>query len=136
MKNLTDTELSHKILGCAYKIHTALGPGLLESVYRKCLAYELRKLGLRAEEEKPIGIIYEELTLDKAFRIDILVENRYILELKVVDELLPVHAAQILTYLKFANIKYGLLLNFKEESLHPKGVKRYLNKHAKHRDAP
>lgn len=125
--SLTDEELSHTVLGCAYRVHTVLGPGLLESVYRVCLAHDLRKAGLIALEEFALPVIYDGIVFDQGFRIDILVENRLVLELKVVENLLSKHEAQLLSYLKFAQVKWGLLLNFSEKSLHPKGIKRMVN---------
>ena len=102
------TQITHEILDSAYKVHTALGPGLLESAYKACLAYELRKKGLKVEEEKPIPVIYEEVKLDCGYRLDLLVEEAVIVELKTVDAFTDVHFAQILTYLRFADKKVGL----------------------------
>lgn len=125
--SLTDDQLSHCILGCAFKVHTELGAGLLETVYRVCLAHELRKTGLIASEEHAVPVAYDGIVFDQGFRIDILVENRFVLELKVVEKLIGKHEAQILSYMRFAEIKWGLLLNFSEKSLHPKGIKRMVN---------
>jgi len=114
---MTTNEITHEILDSAYKVHSALGPGLLESAYRTCLAYELRKKGLKVEEEKPLPIIYEEVKLECGYRLDMLVENEVIVELKTVDAFNDVHLAQILTYLRFSEKHVGLLLNFYIKSL-------------------
>jgi GxxExxY protein len=95
-------DITHEVLNSAYKVHTALGPGLLESAYKACLAYELRKKGLKIELEKPVPIIYEEVKIEYGYRIDILVENKVVIELKTVDSFNEVHIAQVLTYLRFA----------------------------------
>ncbi len=116
-------EITRKILSCAYTVHSALGPGLLESAYRKCLAYELRRFGLKAEEEKILPITFRDLEIDYGYRMDILVEDQVIIELKVVDNLNNVHEAQLLTYMKFAKKPVGLLLNFNVKSL-KNGIKR------------
>lgn len=116
-------QITHEIIDSAYKVHSTLGPGLLESAYRTCLAYELRKKGLRVDEEKPLPLVYEEIRLECGYRLDILVENTVIVELKTVLEFNDVHLAQILTYLKFAEKHVGLLLNFNVKSLRY-GIKR------------
>ncbi|MGE4287764.1 MAG: GxxExxY protein [Salinivirgaceae bacterium] len=118
-------QITHEILDSAYKVHTALGPGLLESAYQACLVYELRKKGLKVESEKPVPIIYEEVKLDCGYRLDILVENQVVVELKTVDAFTEVHTAQVLTYLKFSGKKVGLLLNFNVKSL-KNGIKRFV----------
>lgn len=117
--------ITHEILDSAYKIHTALGPGLLESAYRVCLAYELRKKGLKVEEEKPVPIIYEEVKLECGYRMDLLVEDAVVVELKTVDLFMDVHFAQILTYLRFGEKRVGLLINFNVKSL-KYGIKRFV----------
>lgn len=116
-------QITHEILDSAYKIHTKLGPGLLESAYRICLAYELRRKGLKVEEEKPLPVIYEEIKLDCGYRLDMLVEDEVIVELKTVNEFKDVHLAQLLTYLRFSQKHVGLLLNFNVKSLKD-GIKR------------
>jgi len=116
-------QITHEILDSAYKVHSALGPGLLESAYRTCLAYELRKKGLLVEEEKPLPIIYEEVRLECGYRLDMLVENEVIVELKTVEAFNDVHIAQVLTYLRFSQKHVGLLLNFYVKSLKD-GIKR------------
>ncbi len=120
---MTTNEITHEILDSAYKVHSALGPGLLESAYRTCLAYELRKKGLKVEEEKPLPIIYEEVKLEYGYRLDMLVENEVIIELKTVEAFNDVHLAQLLTYLRFSQKHVGLLLNFYVKSLKD-GIKR------------
>lgn len=117
-------QITHEILDSAYKVHTALGPGLLESAYQACLVYELKKKGFKVETEKPLPIIYEEIKLDCGYRIDILVEDKVVIELKTVDAFTDVHSAQVLTYLRFSEKKVGLLLNFYTKSLKD-GIKRF-----------
>ena len=112
------------ILKSAIVVHKQLGPGLLESVYQECLLYELNLLGLNVEKEKPLPIIDKEVKLDHGYRIDLLVENRVVVELKTVDYLTDVHEALILTYLKLGGFKIGLLLNFNVKML-KQGIKRY-----------
>ena len=118
-------QITHEILDSAYKVHSALGPGLLESAYQACLVYELKKKGLEVETEKPLPIIYEEVKLNCGYRIDILVENKVVIELKTVEAFTDVHAAQVLTYLKFSGRKVGLLLNFYTKSLKD-GIRRFI----------
>lgn len=118
-------QITREILDSAYKVHTALGPGLLESAYRTCLTYELRKNGLKVEEEKPVPIIYEEVKLECGYRMDLLVEDTVVVELKTVDLFVDVHFAQILTYLRFGEKKVGLLINFNVKSLKD-GIKRFV----------
>lgn len=116
-------DLTEKIIGCAIKVHRVLGPGLLESAYEVCLVHELRKAGLKAERQLALPIIYEGLRLDADYFIDILVEDTVVLESKSVEYLLPIHEAQLLTYLKLANKKLGLLINF-NVTLLKNGIKR------------
>jgi GxxExxY protein len=116
-------KITELILEAAFKVHSKLGPGLLESAYKACLAYELKKIGLKVEVEKALPLIYDDLTLDCGYRIDILVENQVIVELKAVDTLNDVHISQGLTYLKLSGNKVGLLLNFNTKSLKD-GIKR------------
>lgn len=117
-------KITEKIIGCAIEVHKLLGPGLLESAYEECLMYELAKAGLKTERQKSIPVIYKEIHLECGYRIDILVEDMVILELKTVENFCPVHEAQILTYLKFANKSTGLLINFNVTVL-KNGIKRY-----------
>ena len=115
--------LTNQILKCAFKVHTTLGPGLLESAYQACLKYELLENGLSVVSEKAVPLVYEEIKLDCGYRIDLLVENRVIIELKTVEMFTDVHLAQLLTYLRLSNLKIGLLLNFNTKSLKD-GIKR------------
>ncbi len=124
-KTMDVNQLTHEILDSAYKVHTALGPGLLESAYQACLVYELRKKDLMIETEKALPLVYEEVKLDCGYRLDILVENQVVVELKTVDAFTEVHTAQVLTYLKFSGKKVGLLLNFNVKSL-KYGIKRFI----------
>ena len=119
-------DLTEKIIGCAIKVHRVLGPGLLESAYEVCLVHELRKAGLKAERQVALPVIYEGLRLDADYFIDILVEDTVVIELKSVEHLLPIHEAQLLTYLKLANKKLGLLINF-NVTLLKNGIKRRIN---------
>ena len=105
-------DLTYRIIGCAYTVHSELGPGLLESTYRTCLAYELRTNGLRVDMEKSVPLRYKNIGLDAAYRIDLLVEDRVVVELKAVDALHDVHKAQLLTYLRLSGKTHGLLINF------------------------
>ena len=116
-------ELTSKIIGAAIEVHRELGPGLLESTYEACLMYELRERGLFAERQKELPVNYKGVNIDCGYRLDILVENSVILELKSVDELTGVHSAQLLTYMKLSGIQKGLLINFNEKVLHH-GIKR------------
>ncbi len=116
--------LTGKIIGCAIKVHRALGPGLLESAYEECLSYELNQSGFYIERQKPVPVIYKEIKLECGYRIDILVNNLVLIELKSVEVLNPVHEAQILTYMKFSRKEFGLLINF-NVSLLKNGIKRY-----------
>jgi len=116
-------QITHEILDSAFKVHSALGPGLLESSYRACLVYELRKKGFKVEEEKPLPLIYEEVKLECGYRIDILVEDKVVIELKNVEAFTDVHTAQVLTYLRLSGNHVGLLLNFYTKSLKD-GIKR------------
>ncbi len=121
---MQENEITEKIIGCAIEVHKNLGPGLLESAYEECLLFELRNAGLKAEKQQPVPVIYKDIKLDYGYRIDILVENQVVLELKAVDALAPVHEAQILTYMKFAKKTLGLLINF-NVTLLKNGIKRY-----------
>ncbi|MDZ7624664.1 MAG: GxxExxY protein [Ignavibacteriaceae bacterium] len=105
-------DLTRKIIGCAIEVHKQLGPGLLESAYEECLCYELSLNGLSYERQVPVPVVYKEIKLNTGYRIDVLVEKVIIVELKAIEALTPVHEAQILTHLKFANKKIGLLMNF------------------------
>ncbi len=114
---MTENQISKIILDCAFKIHKTLGPGLLESVYRECMAYELNKEGLGVEVEKPVSLVYENIKFNCGYRIDLLVDKKVIVELKVVDEFTEVHTAQTLTYMRLSGCKLGMLLNFNTKLL-------------------
>jgi GxxExxY protein len=118
-------EVTKKIIGCAIEVHKNLGPGLLESVYEECLTFELGKAGLLFKRQQPTPVIYKEIKLDCGYRIDILVENMVIVELKVVDEINPVHEAQLLTYMKFSGKSIGLLIYFNVTTL-KEGLRRFI----------
>jgi GxxExxY protein len=118
-------ELTHKIIGCAMEVHKLLGPGLLESAYEECLVYELINAGLLVERQKAVPVIYKEIKLECGYRIDILVENTVVVELKTVEAFNNVHEAQVLTYMKFAMKPVGLLMNFNVVLL-KSGIKRYI----------
>jgi GxxExxY protein len=124
---MTENSLSNLVINRALKVHTALGPGLLESAYKECLFYELQKSGIYVEKEKPMPLIYEEVKLECGYQVDLLVENKLIIEIKAVEVLNDVHLAQTLTYLKLANCKLGLLTNFNVLRLKEKGIKRVVN---------
>ena len=117
-------ELTYKIIGCAYDVHKALGPGLLESTYEKCLCFELEKLGIKYEKQKELPINYKGITIDNGYRIDILVEDKIVIELKSVEILQPIHSAQLMTYLKLSQKQLGLLINFNVTNLQ-NGIRRY-----------
>ncbi len=119
-------EISGKILGAAIEVHKVLGPGLLESAYEECLCHELASRGIEFERQKGLPVIYKNVKLDCGYRIDLLVENAVVLELKAVEDILPIHAAQLLTYLKLGNWKIGLLINFNVPILR-QGIKRIVN---------
>ena len=118
-------DLSKRVIGSALEVHKELGPGLLENTYKQCLAFELRESGLNFEIEKEIPVNYKGVNIDCGYRVDLLVENQLIVELKCVTKLLPVHEAQILTYMKLTNIRTGLLMNFNEYLLR-QGIKRFV----------
>lgn len=119
-------DISNKTIGCAIEVHRNLWPGLLENAYQECLFYELTKSGFYVEKEKSIPLVYEEVKLDCGYRIDLLVENKLVIELKSVESLTDVHLAQTLTYLKLGNFRLGLLINF-NVSLLKNGLKRVIN---------
>ena len=117
--------LSNEIIGLAIKVHKALGPGLLESSYKECLFYEIARAGYFAEKEKALPLVYETVTLDVGYRIDIFVENKLVIEVKAVDALAEIHTAQVLTYLKLSGNRLGLLINF-NVTLLKNGIKRFV----------
>lgn len=113
------------VLDCAFQVHNELGPGLLENAYEECLCYELRFAGLKVERQKALPLVYKEIKLDAGYRLDILVEDCVVVELKAVEELTDVHLAQVLTYLKLSKCKLGLLVNFNVKFL-KNGIKRVI----------
>jgi len=123
---MTENEISNKVIEIAIEIHKALGPGLLESAYKECMYYKIKKSGLYVEKEKPLPLIYEEVKLDCGYRIDLLVENKLVIEIKSVEAINDIHLAQTLTYLKLGNFKLGLLINFNVILL-KNGIKRVIN---------
>ena len=123
---MTDDELGHEIIGAAIKVHSAVGPGLLESAYEACLAYELVKRGLPARRQVTLPLRYEELVIDNGYRIDLLVADRVVVELKTVQTILPVHRGQLLSYLRLGGYRLGYLLNFHVAHMR-EGIVRMLN---------
>ncbi|MDA3905121.1 MAG: GxxExxY protein [Bacteroidales bacterium] len=123
---MTENEISKIIVSCALKIHKELGPGLLESAYEECLYYELQQSGLSVIKQKPLPLIYKEVNLEIGYRVDLLVENKVIIEIKSVEALNDVYLAQILTYLKLSNCKLGMLINF-NVALIKNGIRRVAN---------
>lgn len=119
------TEITERIIGAAIEVHRHLGPGLLESVYEAALAHELQLGGLTVERQKPLGVHYKGLQLNEGFRIDLLVEGTVVVELKSADALLPIHEAQVISYLRLSGHKVGLLINFKVPVL-KQGLKRFV----------
>lgn len=119
-------ELSNVVIGMAIDVHSALGPGLLESAYKECLFYKIQKEGFYVEKEKAVPLIFEDVKLDCGYRMDILVENKLVLELKCVEKLTDLHLAQTLTYLKLGNFRLGLLMNFNSFLLKD-GLRRVVN---------
>ena len=123
---ITEEEISKIVFECALRVHKVLGPGLLESAYEECLFYELKKTNLKVEKQKPLPLIYEEVNLEVGYRIDIIIEDKFIVEVKSVEALNDVHLAQLLTYLKLSDCKLGVLINFNVKLLKD-GVRRIIN---------
>ena len=123
---MNENELSNKIIGAAIELHKVLGPGLLESAYENAFAYELRNIGLDVKQQVPMPFVYKDIKLDAGYRLDILVENKLIIEIKSVETLAPVHFSQVLTYLKLSELKLGLLINFNTKLL-KEGIHRVVN---------
>ncbi|HEX7314994.1 MAG TPA: GxxExxY protein [Pyrinomonadaceae bacterium] len=123
---MTENELSNLVIGCAMKVHSALGPGLLESAYEECLFYEIVKQGVHVEKQKPMPLVYEAVRMDCGYRVDLMVGGKLIVEVKSVEALNEVHLAQVLTYLRLSHCKLGLLLNFKVARMRD-GIKRVIN---------
>lgn len=123
---MTEEEIGHAIIGAALKVHSAVGPGLLESAYEACLVYELEKRELRARRQVLIPVRYEDLMIDNGYRVDLLTDDRVVVELKAVETILPVHRAQLLSYLRLGNLRLGYLLNFNVAHMRD-GIVRMLN---------
>jgi GxxExxY protein len=123
---MNENELSKIVINLGMKVHKVLGTGLLESAYEECLYYEIKKYGLRVEKQKALPLIYEDVKLEAGYRIDLLVENKLVIEIKSVESLNEIHLAQILTYLKLSNCKLGLPVNFNTLLL-KNGIKRIVN---------
>jgi GxxExxY protein len=119
------TDFTKEIIGCAIEVHKLLGPGLLESAYAECLAFELINAGLKVERQVAVPVVYKDIKLECGYRIDLLVENKIVVEIKSIESFAPVHEAQILTYMKFAKKQTGLLINFNVTML-KNGIKRYV----------
>ena len=118
-------QITEKIIGCAIEVHKQLGPGLLESAYEECLFYELKNAGLEVKKQLALPLVYKKIKLDAGYRIDLLIENKVIVEIKSVDALAEIHKAQLMTYMKLANIKVGLLMNFNVTKL-KEGIIRWI----------
>ena len=123
---MIENEISNKIIGLAIEVHRSLGPGLLESAYRECLFYELINSGMLVEKERPMPIIYKDVKLNHGYRMDLLVENKVVVETKTVEFFTDVHFAQVLTYFRLGNYKLGLLINF-QVALLKNGIKKIIN---------
>ena len=128
-------KITEQIIGASIKVHRALGPGLLESAYEVCLAFELVECGLGVEQQKPLPVIYRQVKLDAGYRLDLLVEDSVIVEVKAVDQLAPIHSAQLLSYLKLSGCKVGLLINFNVKVL-KQGIQRVVNDYPKSLRSP
>jgi GxxExxY protein len=122
---MTDNEITREIIGCAIEVHKFLGPGLLESAYEECLAHELEVHGLRVQKQVPIPVVYKDVKLECGYRVDLLVEQRIVVELKSVEALGPIHEAIVLTYLRLSGRRLGLLINFNVTVLKD-GIRRYI----------
>ncbi|NLJ83246.1 MAG: GxxExxY protein [Bacteroidales bacterium] len=118
-------KITEKIIGCAIDVHKQLGPGLLESAYEECLFYELKNIGLEVKKQLALPLVYKEIKLDAGYRIDLMVENKIIIEIKSVETIAEIHKAQLMTYMKLANIKVGLLMNFNVTKL-KNGIVRWI----------
>ena len=124
---MDENQLSNLIIGCAIEVHKVLGPGLLESAYENCLAYEISQKGVTILQQVPMPIVYKEVQLDHGYRMDLLVDNRVVVEVKSVEFISDVHGAQLLTYLKLGDYRLGLILNFNTSTL-KSGIKRLVNR--------
>jgi GxxExxY protein len=124
-KKMETNQITEKIIGCAIEVHKNLGPGLLESAYEECLYYELNNLGLHVKRQLALPLVYKEVKLDAGYRIDLLIESKVIVEIKSVEAIAEIHKAQLMTYMKLANIKIGLLMNFNVSRLKD-GIVRWI----------
>lgn len=122
---ILEKDLTEQIIGSAIEVHRHLGPGLLESAYEECLCHELSLRGLQFERQKPLPLEYKGIKLDCGYRLDVIVENKVVLELKTVETIAPIHEAQLLTYLRLSNIKVGLIINFNVPVL-KEGIRRFI----------
>jgi len=125
LRDLTYSALTHEIISAAIEVHRSLGPGLLESAYEECLSHELFIRGLRFERQKPIPVVSKDVKLECGYRIDLLVDDRIVVELKSIEALAPIHEAIILTYLRLSHCRLGLLINFNVQTLKD-GVRRFI----------
>jgi GxxExxY protein len=123
---MTENEISKIVIGAAIDVHRELGPGLLESAYQECMYYELKESGLQVQKEVPMPIVYKDVKLDHGYRMDLLIEDKLVVELKTVESLTDVHIAQMLTYLRLGNYRLGLLMNFHVAVLKDR-IKRIIN---------
>jgi GxxExxY protein len=123
---MTENEISYKIIGASLELHKNLGPGLLESVYENALAFDLREIGFNVKQQVPMPFVYKEVKMEVGYRIDLLINDRVLIEVKSVEQLVPVHYAQTLTYLKLSGLKLGLLINFNTKIL-KEGIHRLVN---------
>lgn len=123
---MSENEISGIIIGCAIDIHRTVSPGLLESAYRECLSYDINEMGLFVIKEKPMPLVYKQVRLDQGYRLDLLVENKVVVELKCVETIHDVHVVQLLTYLKLGDYRLGLIINFQTKLL-KQGIKRIMN---------
>jgi len=126
LENQRLDQISHGIIGAAIEVHRHLGPGMLESAYEACLVFEIKRLGIKVEEQKPLPVVYKEVKLDCGYRLDLVVEDEIIVEIKAIEKLLPIHDAQLLSYLRLTRKKVGLLMNFHVPVLKD-GLKRIVN---------
>ena len=124
--NISENEIARVVYEAGYTVHKALGPGLLESAYEECMFYELKKTNLKVEKQKALPLIYDEVRLDIGYRLDLIIEDKFIVEIKAVESLNDIHLAQILTYLRLSDCKLGMLINF-NVTLLKNGVKRVIN---------
>ena len=125
-EHMEDNDITNLIIGSAIEVHKTLGPGLLESAYQECLSYELKNKNLQVKKEVALPVVYKDVKLDHGYRIDILLENKIVIELKTVEKFTDVHTAQILTYMKLGDYPIGLLFNFNTKLL-KNGIKRFIN---------